>query len=121
MGTTIGGKYGLFKLTAETMTEQCVNKWHNYRVYAIDGSKIALPADKALGEYYGVLGKDGSAPTAQGSVLYDVLNDIIVDAAIEPLSTDERTLANRHIDVCKNVAPDDKKLTIFDRGYPSFD
>ena len=87
----------LFKLTAETMTEQCVNKWHNYRVYAIDGSKIALPADKALGGYFGVLGKDGSAPTAQGSVLYDVLNDIVADAAIEPLSTDERTLANRQM------------------------
>ena len=111
----------LFKLTAETMTEQCVKKWHNYRVYAIDGSKIALPADKALGEHFGVLGKDGSAPTAQGSILYDVLNDIVADAAIEPLSTDERTSASRHIDTCKKIAPDDKKLIIFDRGYPSFD
>jgi hypothetical protein len=111
----------LFKLTVETMTDHCLNKWHNYRVYAIDGSKIALPADKELREYYGSLGKEGSAPTAQGSILYDVLNDIVVDAAIEPLSTDERTLAKRHIDACKNIAPYDKKLIIFDRGYPSFE
>lgn len=111
----------LYKLTVETMTEHCMKKWHNYRVYAIDGSKIALPTDKKLSEYFGALGKNGSAPTAQGSILYDVLNDIVVDAAIEPLATDERTLAKAHIDICKNIAKHDKKLVIFDRGYPSFE
>jgi hypothetical protein len=111
----------LFKLTVNTMTEHCTNKWQGYRIYAIDGSKISLPADKALCEYFGALGKDKTAPTAQGSILYDVLNDIVVDAAIEPLTTDERTLAKIHINACKSIAPDDKKLTIFDRGYASFD
>ena len=111
----------LFKLTVNTMTEHCTNKWHGYRIYAIDGSKISLPADKKLREHFGTLGKDKTAPKAQGSVLYDVLNDIVADAAIEPLTTDERTLAKIHIDACKNIAPDDKKLTIFDRGYASFD
>jgi DNA-directed RNA polymerase subunit F len=50
-----------------------------------------------------------------------VLNDIVLDAAIEPLTTDERSLAKIHINACKSVAPDDKKLYIFDRGYASFD
>ena len=111
----------LFKLTVKVMTEDCVNTWHGYRVYAIDGSKIALPADDELSKYYGVLGKNGSAPTAQGSILYDVPNDIVVDAAIEPLATDERTLAKRHLDALKDIAGDDKKLVIFDRGYASFE
>ena len=110
----------LFKLTVDTMTKHCTKKWHGYRIYAIDGSKISLPAGKELLEHFGALGKDKTAPTAQGSVLYDVLNDIVVDAAIEPLTTDERTLAKIHIDACKNIAPDDKKLIIFDRGYASF-
>ena len=111
----------MFKLTVSTMTEVCTQKWHGYRVYAIDGSKISLPSDKALREYYGALGKDRTAPTAQGSVLYDVLNDIVCDAAIEPLTTDERTLAKAHIEACRNIAVNDKKLIIFDRGYPSFE
>ncbi len=110
----------IYKLTVETMTKQLDRKWHNYRVYAIDGSKIALPAEQELREHYGALGKDHTAPTAQGSVLYDVLNDIVADALIEPMSTDERTLAFRHIEALKNIAPNDEKLVIFDRGYPSF-
>jgi len=110
----------LFKLALNTMTEHCTKKWNGYRIYAIDGSKITLPSDEKLREHFGALGKDKTAPTAQGSILYDVLNDIVVDAAIEPLTTDERTLAKVHIDACKNIAPDDKKLLIFDRGYASF-
>jgi len=109
------------KLTVDAMTEHSANKWHNYRVYAIDGVKIALPADPRLLVYYGGTGKTKSSPTAQGSALYDVLNDIVADAAIVPLSTDERTLAKLHIDACRELAPDGKKLLLFDRGYPSFD
>ncbi|MGL5514806.1 MAG: IS4 family transposase [Sporomusa sp.] len=111
----------LFKLTVETMTEHCMKKWHGYRVYAIDGSKIALPAEEKLREHFGTTSKGKTALTAQGSVLYDVLNDIIADALIKPLSTDERTLAKLHLDACKDIAPNDKKLIIFDRGYPSFE
>ena len=110
----------IYKLTVETMTKQLNNKWHNYRVYAVDGSKIALPAEQELREHYGALGKNSTAPTAQGSVLYDVLNDIVADALIEPMSTDERTLALRHIEALKDIAPADEKLVIFDRGYPSY-
>lgn len=50
-----------------------------------------------------------------------MLNDIVADALIKPLSTDERTLAKLHLDACKDIAPNDKKLIIFDRGYPSFE
>jgi hypothetical protein len=111
----------LFQITVENMLLHCEKTWHGYRVYANDGTKIALPSDKVLRDYYGALGKDGSAPTAQGSVLYDVLNDIVVDARIEPLSVDERTLAMAHIDECSRIDPGSKKLAIYDRGYASFE
>jgi hypothetical protein len=111
----------LFRLSEEVMTQNCTKKWHNYRIYAIDGSKISLPTDKKLLKYYGGLGKDKTAPTAQGSALYDVLNDIVADAAIEPMYVDERTLAKGHIKALKNIAKGDKKLLISDRGYPSFE
>lgn len=112
----------LFRDTVPAMTKTCCKTWNGYRVYAIDGTKIELPTDKKLADAYGTLGKSGSAPTAQGSVLYDVLNDIVADAAIEPLSCDERTLASWHINrCCIDIAPESKKLFIFDRGYPSFE
>ena len=111
----------LFDLTASTMLENTTILWHGYRILAIDGSKIALPADKKLLAHFGCLGKDKTAPTAQGSILYDVLNDIIVDASINPMTRDERTLAIEHLEKYVKIAPNGRNLIIFDRGYPSFE
>jgi len=83
----------LFVMTVEIMLSNCKACWHGYRVLATDGIKIALPDAKALLNYYGGTGRNADSPTAQASLLYDVLNDIVVDAKIAPLSTDERTLA----------------------------
>ena len=113
----------LFKVTVEAMMEECHKTWKGYYVYAIDGSKIALPSDKKLRRHFGGLGKAGpeSAPTAQASAFYDVLNDIVVDAEISPLDVDERTLAKTHIEACEGIIAGRKALIILDRGYPSFD
>ena len=111
----------LFSDTAETMIDYCHKRWHGYRILAIDGTKIQLPTDKKLSAHYGALGKDKTAPTAQASILYDVLNDIVCDAAIKPITTDERTLAKRHIEKCDEITKGSKNLIIFDRGYPSFE
>ena len=111
----------LFDLTATTMLENTANSWHGYCIMAIDGSKIALPTDKKLLAHFGGLGKGKTAPTAQGSILYDVLNDIIVDASINPMTSDERTLAIEHLEKYAKMAPNGKNLIIFDRGYPSFE
>jgi hypothetical protein len=110
----------LFKAVAGVLAERCIETWHGFLVYAIDGSKIALPTDLKLLLHFGAVGRGATSPTAQGSVLYDVLNDIVLDAAIEPIATDERTLAKAHIAACGSIQPDRKKLFIFDRGYPSF-
>lgn len=107
--------------TVEPMVEFCTKTWQNYFIYAIDGSKISLPSDNSLREYFGTTGRAKTAPTAQGSMCYDVLNDIVVDALIEPMSLSERVLAKKHIECVNTVAPDKQKLFIFDRGYASFE
>jgi len=107
--------------TVSPLIELNRETWNGYFVYAVDGSKIALPMDKKLLAHYGSVGRGSKSPTAQGSIMYDVLNDIIVDAAIEPIKVDERTLALRHIEAIKPVNEGNDKLIIFDRGYPSFD
>ena len=111
----------LFKVTVDTMLANCHKKWHGYRLLAIDGSKINLPQDAALMEYFGANGRGAKSCQCQGSLMYDVQNDIVLDAAIAPLSDDERSLAWAHLDECKVSLPDEKKLVLFDRGYPSFD
>lgn len=88
---------------------------------AVDGSKIPLPNRKALLHKYGSIGRGSSSPTAIASIAYDVRNNRILDAQLEPISVDERTLAVRHLDNIKSKKRTNLLYTmfIFDRGYAS--
>ena len=100
-----------------------IQRWNGLRIHGIDGSKLSLPNDKALKEYFGGSGVGNTSPTAQGSLLYDILNDLVVDARIEPMATDERTIAKMHINQLAGIESFEKgkELIVFDRGYPSFE
>lgn len=111
----------LFYATAKLPYTGYYETWRGYRVLAIDGSKIALPDIDLLGRIYGTMGADSSSPTAQASICYDVLNKVVVDALIKPLTSDERTLALQHINNLDKSIRLKKELVIMDRGYPSFD
>jgi hypothetical protein len=67
----------LFELTVDEAYRQEIKRWKGYRLFAIDGSKIALPNDLAMREYFGAMGAGNTSPTAQGSIRYDVCNDLI--------------------------------------------
>ena len=110
----------LFKTVVDHVYTGYDRTWHGYRVSAIDGTKLQLPDDKALREHFGTVGKGGTAATAQASALYDVFNDILIDVRMEPIGTDERELARRHIDTLFGMPSFDKELILFDRGYASF-
>lgn len=111
----------LFYMTAGLAYEGYYDTYRGYRVLAIDGSKITLPDIDLLGSIYGTMGSDSSSPTAQASICYDVLNKVIVDALIEPLTTGERKLALSHIKNLEKSKRFKKELVIMDRGYPSFE
>jgi hypothetical protein len=101
--------------------EECTN-WRGFRVLVIDGSFIQLPSEPELLKYYGGLGKENTAASALASLMYDVENDIIVDARLEPISRDERSLAKEHLEELvklESFQNGHQELLIFDRGYPS--
>jgi hypothetical protein len=79
-----------------------------------------MPDDRSLRDHFGAMGKESTAATAQASALYDVFNNILMDAWMEPIKTDERELALRHIDELCGMPSFDKELILFDRGYASF-
>jgi ribosome-associated toxin RatA of RatAB toxin-antitoxin module len=112
----------LFQASVEGSYHEKWELWRRYRVMAIDGSFVQLPSDPALLAYYGELGPDRSAATALASLLYDVENDIIVDAKIGPVSGNERDLAEEHLQALERLESFEpgRELVIFDRGYPSF-
>jgi hypothetical protein len=111
----------LFYTTARLPYTGYYETWRGYRVSAIDGSKLALPDIDLLGSIYGTMGSDSSSPTAQASIHYDVLNKVIMDALVEPLSVDERNLACQHIKNLEKNVRLEKELIIMDRGYPSYE
>jgi hypothetical protein len=98
-----------------------INQWNEWKVLAIDGTAIALPNTKELRDIFGVSGIKADSATARGSILYDVLNDRIMDAAIGKYSRSEREFAKDHIAQLANICEPEHTIIIFDRGYPSLD
>ena len=109
----------LFRMTVSMAYRGYYETWQGYRVLAIDGSMLALPSDPALLAYYGGYGRGNTAPTAQGSILYDLYNRVVMDAQIEPRSIGEQKLAYRHIENLLQMESFSKELMIFDRNYAS--
>jgi hypothetical protein len=108
----------IYELCVKNIYGGYTERWHRYRVLAVDGSKIALPSDEGLKAYFGTFGSE-KAVTGQASVLYDIYEHVVVDAVLEPIATDERTLALSHIEKLEKMPSFGKELVLFDRGYPS--
>lgn len=91
--------------------------WHGFNLLAIDGSTVRLPRIKKIAEHFGVWHSKGGAecPIARVSQMFDVLNNLSIDATISPKSVGERQLAAQHF---LNLLPTD--FILLDRGYPAY-
>lgn len=92
--------------------------WHQMRLVAADGTRLALPNHPSIKKEFGEHGFGPKAESkrslALASFLYDPLNLITLDAQIEPYSSSEREVLSAHLE--KLRAGD---LLLLDRGYPS--
>jgi hypothetical protein len=95
-----------------------VKHFKGFRVLAVDGSRIALPCTNELKEAFGEAKNQTEVGVVQAraSVLYDVLNHLILDSTLANVGIAERELALTHSEHWKQG-----DLIIYDRGYPSFD
>jgi len=95
------------------------NIWGDYRVLAVDGSRLVLPNHASVkaefGEYLLGPKADSKRSMACCSVLYDVFNHLTVDAQIAPYAVGEVSLLERHLAKVNTC-----DLLLMDRGYPSF-
>jgi len=99
--------------------------WNNHRLLAVDGTRIMLPNHPTIKEEFGECSfgpnADSKRSMAIGSMLYDVLNQITVDAQLAPYKNlnnkknSERALLEKHMSKLKSG-----DLLLLDRGYPSF-
>lgn len=100
-----------------TDNDDSVKLWSGFRLLAVDGSRMTLPDTQELEAIYGRTKNQSKTGVVQArvSVLYDVLNNYVIDGSLAPLSTGESSLAMGHLEF--SGAGD---LIIYDRGYPSF-
>lgn len=115
--------YEPFKILFDTTTqlarsEDSMDTFKGLRVSAIDGTTIALENMPELVDYFGCSGAGSTAATARASALYDVLNEVVLDACIDTFSCGERKLASQHILRLQSMGISND-LIIFDRGYAS--
>ncbi len=115
----------VFKSLSDTLVEEFYNDnelgvklWKGFRLLAVDGSTINLPFSKELStEYRYARNQTGNTNVqARVSVLYDVENQLVIDANINSRSTYERAMGLKHLPKCNS-----NDLIIFDRGYFSYD
>ena len=106
---------------APEQAEYC-RRWRTHRVLGVDGSQLWLPNYPEVVQEFGSvevanhLGPTGTRYVpGRLSVLYDLLNDIGLDARLEPMSTSEVEIA---IDQLRHVEAGD--VLIWDRGFTGF-
>lgn len=98
-------------------------RYKRFRVLAVDGSKIRLPETEEINKKFGQIvytnGQNdeikGRHTYAQGSVLYDVLNHVALDAILGQATDYEVDLAIQQLEKTQ-----DDDLIIADRGYASY-
>jgi len=101
---------GLYQSRSRTL-----KTWYGFRLCAVDGSQMRLPREPALQDYFGCQSGDpNKAEQTMGlcSVYYDVLNNLVIDAALEPTRTSEKDILVYHLETA--AAQD---LVLLDRGY----
>ena len=98
--------------------EAWARRWRGHRLLGIDSSVLRLPDRAGLGAHFGVMpcrnqhGDNESYPQGRVSVLYDLLNDLALDAHLDAGNRPETELAVEHLPA---VQPGD--LIVTDRGY----
>lgn len=97
-----------------------------YIVLACDGTKMDLPPTQEMKEKFGgnlnqsIKTYDQvKKPQANCSVLIDVLNRIILDAAVEPYRTSELPMLFHHLENCESFLKGKKVIILCDRYYGS--
>ncbi|EJL68059.1 hypothetical protein [Chryseobacterium populi] len=74
-----------------------------FRILAIDGSRISLPITQELEKHYGKTSNQSDTYIIQAkvSVLYDVLNNFVLDGVLSNVSIGKREMTLEHLHHCK--------------------
>ncbi len=99
-----------------------LHTWNDYLVLAIDATSFQLPQIQRNIEIFGAsVNQNSSSYTMTFSLsLFDVLNNIILDAQIDSYNYGERNFALEYLDKLEWMETKNDKLILMDQGYPSY-
>lgn len=113
--------YDLSKLMVKEFyqdNDENINLYKGHRLLGIDGSTINLPVNNSTKAIYGTVtnqNKVDDVIIGRVSILYDLLNEIVLDGKLMPFSNGEVTMSRCHLTDIKQG-----DIVIMDRAYPNF-
>ena len=114
--------YDLSKLISDDFyldNDENVKLYKGHRLVAIDGSQINLPVNNETRDTYGTYTNqkiNNDVVNGRVSIMYDLLNEMVLDGVLCHSKVGEIPLSRLHIPLaCKN------DIIIMDRGYANFD
>lgn len=116
----------LLHFSVEKFYSSCQQRktWNGFYPFAIDGSCIQVPKSKDNVEYFGLCRNQHHSredAMARISILYDLLEDIVIDGSVNDYRYAERPSAKKHLDYLETAGLANQALLLFDRGYPSYE
>ena len=90
-----------------------IKTWKKLRILSADTTTLRLPPEKEIIEAFGNPNQS-RLPLVQVSQLYDCLNKLSLDAAIDRYNTGDRLMLLSHLDHLS-----DNDVLVLDRGYPA--
>ena len=116
-------KYFMTSLNDEFYTDndERVKLWKGFNLLACDGTFLNLPMVPELIKKYGTSTNQHATEIliVRCSILYDILNHMILNGALAPDKIGEREMLLSLLDVLEKS--ENKYLILLDRGYPGFD
>ena len=99
--------------------DESVLLYKGHRVLGIDGSTINLPLNELIKATYGTFNNQkqtNDVVICRVSIMYDLLNEIVLDGKLCHFGIGEVTLSREHIQLAQA-----NDIIIMDRAYPSFE
>lgn len=99
--------------------DERVKLYKGHRVLSIDGSTITLPVNSNTINEYGTFNNNkqtNDVVLGRVSIMYDVLNEIVLDGKLCHFKNGEVSLSRQHMLLAK-----ENDIIIMDRAYPCFE
>jgi len=109
-------------LLEEYYNSEDYKTYKGYRLLGIDGSEIELQHGTEIQNKFGrIFTNNESINASKSIVVYDLLNELVIDAEMNIYNSSERTSAIKQLKRMKEEGKSRKDIIVADRGFPSLE